>query len=363
MQVTWADIAFFLTMALAELPTGVVADTFGRKTSMMISTGINLFSAILFATASSFPMIMIANSLWAIGITFNSGAEVALFYESLKQEGREDEFTKMRGRLQVFAIIGIAISSGLGGIIGNNNLQLPFFMYAVTNAAALVVLLTIKDTPGEPDEETGETIPYRQMVNISFQAFLQRPILRYALLYGGAIIVGEHMIQVLFIQLHAVEIGMPISTIGFWIFGYQFAQMLGAANADLVKRRLGEWKLLVFGAVLVVLGLLSIGMISTWVGLALFSLASFAVTMIKPTKEKIILDSSPRAVRATILSIDSLIYQIIIVMLEPWIGWIGQRRGLPDAFVALSLISLVFLAVILTFWRRVWPKASEEALA
>lgn len=362
-QVTWTDIAFFLTMALAEIPTGVVADTVGRKASMMISTLINVFAAILFATATTFPMIMIANSLWAIGLTFNSGAEVTLFFETIKQVGRESEFIKLRGRLQVVMMAGAAFSSGLGGILGNIDLQLPFFVYAATNVLSFLVLLTMKDTPIELDEETGVQLPYRETVKVSWRAFRQRPILRYALLYGGMIIVGEHMIRVLFIQLHAVEIGMPISLIGFWVFGYQFAQMLGAASANRLEKRLGEWKLLVFGAGLVVVGLLVIGVIPTWVGLALFALASFAVTLIQPTKEKIILSHAPRAVRATILSIDSLIFQVMTVFFEPWIGLIGEKRGLADAFVALALISLVLLGVVLTLWRRAWQPVSEPASA
>ena len=91
-EVTFNDSAFWLTMALTEVPTGAVADTWGRKQSQLIGLGIVTVSVLGFALAPVYPLVLVANSLWAIGITFISGADLALFYDTLRALGREAEY-------------------------------------------------------------------------------------------------------------------------------------------------------------------------------------------------------------------------------------------------------------------------------
>ena len=89
-EVTLNDSAFWLTMALTEVPTGAVADTWGRKQSQVIGMIIATGSILMFALAPVYPLVLLANSLWAIGITFISGADLALFYDTLRELGREE---------------------------------------------------------------------------------------------------------------------------------------------------------------------------------------------------------------------------------------------------------------------------------
>ncbi len=88
-QVTLLNSAFWLTMVFTEVPTGAVADTLGRKQSQIIGMALSTGSLLLFALAPNYPLLLLANSLWAFAITFISGADLAFFYDTLRESGRE----------------------------------------------------------------------------------------------------------------------------------------------------------------------------------------------------------------------------------------------------------------------------------
>src|SRR6266498_685314 len=87
-QAALIDVTFFVAAALGEVPTGVVADTVGRKTSLLIGTALMCVSTLAWVLAPTLPLIMAAYVCLGIGYTFLSGAEDALFYESVQRTGR-----------------------------------------------------------------------------------------------------------------------------------------------------------------------------------------------------------------------------------------------------------------------------------
>ena len=103
-QVTLLDSAFWLTMVVTEVPTGAVADTLGRKQSQIIGMLLVAGSLLFFGLAPNYPLLILANSLWAFAITFISGADLAFFYDTLRELGRASEYPKYRGRLSAVAL-------------------------------------------------------------------------------------------------------------------------------------------------------------------------------------------------------------------------------------------------------------------
>src|SRR5512142_2574624 len=82
-EATFVDVAFWIAGTLGEVPTGMVADTFGRKTSLVVGAAVMSASIFAWAAAPTVPLIVLAYAGLAIGTTFLSGADDALFYESL----------------------------------------------------------------------------------------------------------------------------------------------------------------------------------------------------------------------------------------------------------------------------------------
>src|SRR6266516_3833076 len=87
-QAALIDVTFFVAAALAEVPTGIIADRFGRKTSLLIGTAMTAVSTFAWVFAPTLSLIVVAYICLGIGFTFLSGAEDALFYESVQLAGR-----------------------------------------------------------------------------------------------------------------------------------------------------------------------------------------------------------------------------------------------------------------------------------
>ena len=361
-QVTLLDSAFWLTMVFTEVPTGAVADTFGRKQSQIIGMVLATGSILLFGLAPNYALLILANSLWAFAITFISGADIAFFYDTLRELGREDEYPKYRGRLSAIVLGSIAISSMLGGLIGEINLVYTFLITAALMVVGTFFLMLLKEPPLEPDPETGKKLSYRQTLKVSFGAIRQLPGLRYILIYSSLLLLMPTAINITFIQPHTIAIGLPIAALGVIALVIRFFQVAGAANAGRVVKRLGEWNLLKLTPLILFVGLLLIGSLNSWVGIALFSMTGFTTAATMPTVENIINRQAPGSVRATILSIDSLIFKLLTAILEPGIGLVADSRGLPTAFLGMALVLGIVMPILFFGWRKIGLPAKQIKL-
>ena len=351
-EVTLNDSAFWITMALTEIPTGAVADTWGRKQSQVIGMVIATGSILMFALAPVYPLVLLANSLWAIGITFISGADLAMFYDTLRALGREDEYPRYRGRLQALVLVSIAVSSVLGGFIGEINLGATFIITAGFMMVATIFLLLLKDPPLEVDPRDPENRTYRQTLKMTYKALRTSPGLWYALLLSSIFPLLNGTIQVTFMQPYALSIGLPIAALGLVALGLRASQFTGALSAARIIRQFGEWNWLRAAPFLIVLGGVSLGIFNSVAGIALFAITGFASAVTGPLMERIILRQSPGSVRATILSVDSLFHRLLLALVAPVIGFIADSSNLAGAFVSVSLIFGLIVLVVFELWSR-----------
>jgi MFS family permease len=172
-----------MTTVLTEVPTGTVADTIRRKQSQIIGLVLSTGSILLFGLAPNYPHLILTNSLWALSITFVSGADKAMFYDTLRELGRESEYPKFRRQLSAVVLTSIAVSGALGGFVGEFNLAATFIITASLTAVAIIFLFWIKEPPLEPNPDTGNKLSYRQALSLAFGSFRQNVDLRYALVY------------------------------------------------------------------------------------------------------------------------------------------------------------------------------------
>jgi MFS family permease len=112
-QIALIDTFWWLTSSLSEIPTGVVADRFSRKLSLAVGAFLAGCGALLYGLAPTFTLFLVANGLAAVALTFGSGADEALLYESLQCLGRAEEYPKITGRARALARGMVAVASTL----------------------------------------------------------------------------------------------------------------------------------------------------------------------------------------------------------------------------------------------------------
>lgn len=150
-DVLWLESILLVSAIIFEVPTGIIGDILGRKTSLILGNIVILLSWIPWLLGSSFIEFAVAHALIGLGLAFSSGSDQALIYDDLKQAGRTGDMQRIMGMYGAWPLVGTAIASLVAGILANNqSLDEYYQLFLLTAGAqviALVILSTVKESP------------------------------------------------------------------------------------------------------------------------------------------------------------------------------------------------------------------------
>lgn len=353
-QITLVETVFWLARALGEIPTGVVADTVGRKTSLAIGVGLQSAGMLLYGIAPTFPLFMVANITWGVAATFLSGAQEALLYESLKLDGRENEYIKITGRAAAIGRAMMAVGSVVGGLLGAIDLVLPFIVAAIVGLITLAVVLTFEE-PRLPDGVQSDRKNYGEILRQSVRLMKRQPTLRHAILYLMTVPIVAFSLLVIFLQPQAVALGVPVAAIGFFVMMGNGAGMVGSLLAFRADERFGTGRVMVGVPSLLFIGLMVIVFIQTPIVLLVIAAVTLLTELVQPVIMNIIQNTTSDDVRATVLSFQSLLFTLVVAVVLPGLGFIADQWGLAAVYVALAAVLVVSSVALLATRPRGTP--------
>lgn len=359
-QVPIVDVTFWIAATLGEVPTGVVADTFGRKTSLTAGAALLSLGTLAWAFAPTMLLIMLAYAAMAVGTTFLSGAEEAFFYESLQSTERADEYTSLVGRAGATMLGATALGNLASGFLATVDLILPFLMAGLSLLVMLGIVLTFKET--HTKEESGGQVQksYRQILRESLAAMRVRPALRYSMFYLALVPLAAVIMETFFAQPQAVSLGIPLAGVGVIVMAMQLTNMTGSTWSDRIEAQFGERRVLYSAPVLIVSGLILLAVFQTVPALLIIGVIGFVTAALRPFVLSRVQDQVPNDIRATILSMQSLMFTMLVAISEPILGAVADQSGLPAAYFGLAA-GLSILSLLL-FWkgRHSFPQAATS---
>jgi MFS family permease len=352
-----ANAFFTMGMVLFEVPTGVVADTVGRRTSYLFGVvtlfGSTLLYLLLWQTGAPFAAWAVASILLGLGFTFFSGATEAWLVDGLNA-------TRYRGSLDAAFAKG-QVASGiamLGGTIGGGllaqwtNLGVPYLARAVLLGLTFVVAWrAMHDVGFAPKPRASVTSEMRRILRASLDHGLLNPPVRWLMLAApfaaGVSGYGFYAAQPYLLQLYGSSDSYAIAGLAAGLVAG--AQIAGGASASVVARafrRRTSVLLITSGvtaAVLAMMGLVS----NFWVALALLAVwgVMFAATM--PVRQALLNGLIPSAQRATVLSSDNLLGSAGGVVIQPALGKAADAWSYGPSYVLSAGIQLLVLPFIL----------------
>lgn len=251
-QAALLDVTFFVAAAIGEIPTGIVADMYRRKTSLTIGAALLRVGILGWTFAPTIPLILVAYVAMGIGLTFLTGAEDAFFYESIQITGREDDYARLVGRAGATFLGGLALGSALSGLFASINLTLPFLIAGLTDVVMLGVVLSFKEPEAKEKSDRKVRKPFREILGQAVALVRARPTLRYPMIYLALVPLASFMLKAVFIQPQVLALGLPIAAIGLIWSGIMITNMAGATWSDQVKAHLGEVQLLYMAPVVII---------------------------------------------------------------------------------------------------------------
>jgi len=362
--------AFFTAgQVLFEIPTGVVADTRGRRTSYLLGAATLLVSTLLYVW-----MWQVEAGLWGwalasiligLGFTFFSGAVEAWLVDALCANGYDGGLETIFARGQIVAGAAMLVGSIVGGFVAQfTNLGVPYILRAVLLGAVFVVaLVAMRDEGFTPHRGHGPLDEMKAVIGASLDHGWRNPPVRWLMLAApftaGAGIFAFYAMQPYLLELYGDESAFGIAGLAAAIVAG--AQVVGGLLVlqirRLVRRRTDA---LLAGASVSVIVLVALGITSTfWVALALISMWALTFAATAPIRQAYVNGIIPSEQRATVLSFDALMSSSGGVVAQPALGRAADVWGFSTAYVISGVITAAALP-FLAFARR--ERATSDAI-
>ena len=346
-QASLVDVMFFVAAAFGEVPTGIVADRFGRKTSLIAGAALLSVGILGWTFAPTLPLIMLSYFGMGVGYTFLSGAEDALFYESVQLAGRDD-YTRLVGRAGAAMLGALAVGSVASGLLASLNLILPMLVCGVSLLIMLGVVLTFKE-PQIEEQLGGQTArkSFRVILRQSFALMRARPTLLYPMIYLALVPIASFITETLFLQPQALALGVPLAGIGLLVMAAQLTDMVGSNWSDRFKSLFGEGRLIYTTPLLIFASLILLAAFQKLPVLVFIAVIGFFTSVIRPILLNRIQNEVSDDVRATIISMNSLMNTVIAAISQPTLGFVADRSGFPAAYVGFAgSLGILFLFLL-----------------
>ncbi len=346
-QIMLVETAFAITVLIMEVPSGYLADKFGRKKIIIAGTFFSFVGMLNYSFATTFELFIISEILIGLGCSFISGADSALLYDSLIELKKEDEYKKIEGRREALRTTSIGLAALLSGFFAMFSFRYNF--YITTIAAFASFLFALKLTETKTCCSTSSTI------KVKFSTVLKETIKHKELMLMiifSAIIFGFSTAHYFMSQQFLVLINTPLILIGIIFATANFAVAYLSLIAHKIEAKIGLIKSMLLASFFVAISFFILGAVPTLVGIIGVYTYQFARGIRTPIVKDFINKRTVSSIRATILSLDGFIGRGLFVLVAPIIGYFTTIIGFEKASILFSIVVIIGLLAIVILLKQ-----------
>lgn len=350
-----ANAFFTAGQVIFEIPTGIVADTRGRRTSFLLGT------ATLFATTIAYLWLWqikgpfwawaIVSALLGLGFTFFSGATEAWLVDGLKAAGFKKELDGVFAKGATATGIAMLTGTVAGGLVAQyTNLGVPYVMRIVAlGLTFLIAAFLMHDEGFTAKKRTSFFEEVRDVATESMEFGIRNAPIRWMMLSGffngGVAIFAFYAMQPYLLELYGQSDSYLIAGIAAAIVAG--AQIVGGLlvpfTGRLFRRRTS---LLIAGVMVSSVALFLIAVAGNfWIVLILLAAWSIVFAATGPVRQTYVNGIVPSEQRATVLSADNMFTSAGGVVSQPALGKVAEVWGYPASYLG----SAIFQALALPF--------------
>lgn len=358
-EVMQTQALFALTIAFCEVPSGYLADLWGRKRAI-------LSGAIL--CSIGFGMLFFARTFWefmayelilGVGISLNSGADLALLYDTQSHLNRNESNQSCSQHIaKLISLEGLAgaVAAILASLLTLWSLQLVVLVQAIIGLAPVLIAVTLIEAPRHISVN-GHRDNAQQIKSVITNKPLVLSIALAIIAFNLAAIYGFWLYQKFWESR-----GIPLTYFGYLWASHCIIRGLAARFANQVEMFLGSQKTLMMIALLNLFGLAGMVLCPGLTGV----FVAFVLPVARGLSSVILADGLNKRLdgefRATVNSIVSLGFRGIFIVTGPFLGVLVDHRGVETGLLVLSCILTPVFALVLVFLFNS-IKAEKEHLA
>lgn len=321
-QIGLAETVFHITSLICEIPSGILADVFGRKTMLIISSIMRMIGNAVMILSCNFPMVALSIAFQALSYNFSSGSGDALAYDSLKKAGISERFEKYGSdQLIIYRLFGglSTLCVGIALFVGH---RIAYGIDIAIVILQILVLLSLHEIRGEERIESGSFAgileEFRSVIGESI-SFMKRAKRAMGLMLCNSLVGAVDILLLFFLQARLPEKGMP-----GWVLGAALLLMEtgGIAGSKLILKfpRLRYKTVFVITAGLVLAGLAAEH--AAWYPVMVLGgfLSALGDDALQVRTNAVLQDMFPSQQRATLTSLESFSFSMVMIVLSPLAG-------------------------------------------
>jgi MFS family permease len=364
-----ANAFWTVGQVLFEVPTGVVADTWGRRTSYLLGALTLAAATALYWVAwemqAPFWAWAATSALLGLGYTFFSGATEAWLVDALKHTGFEGSLDSVFSKAQIVGGAAMLSGSVAGGLIAQwTNLGVPYLLRSAALVVTLVVaFVSMRDWGFAPARGKGPVDEMRHVFTSSLRHGFGNPPVRWMMLSSpflfGVVAFAGYATQPYLLRLYGDERAYSIAGLAAAIIaGAQIAGGMASARIRRLFRR--RTSALLTGALVSTGALALLGVTTSfWVAVALLVVWGLLFAATLPIRQAYLNGLIPSEQRATVLSFDNLLGSSGGVVIQPSLGRVADAWSYSTSYLVGAAINLLAVPLMV---RARQERASSDAI-
>lgn len=343
---SWEQIALVTSIGLfvqllLELPSGAIADLWGRKNTVLLGRFLGVIGFTLFFFANNFWMFVIANTLYLSNWAFESGALSALLFDSLKENKiNENEYEKITADTFFWCTIGMAIASAIGGYFYYISSRLPYLFTAAVAFGAFITAFGLE----EPNLDT---------VKVNFKVYLKQNWDGFLHIFRNSKIRAVSLFSVLIDFVAYVGLwylyeprlasgGFPATWLGLLVSGTYLVRAFGTKLIPFVLK-LGDTKIPIFLTLFQIVGSALSFIENKFGAVSSVYLRKMSDGIRYPILSRLQNVEIESRYRATSLSAISLLSNVLISAVGPIIGFMMDNGSVSSVLGYFAIVGLVLV--------------------
>jgi predicted MFS family arabinose efflux permease len=321
------NTVYALTAIVFEVPTGALADRFGRCRAMMLGSLLMAIGCVVDFNGRDFWTFALGEGLLALGMTLTSGADSAYLYDLLLAYGREHEYRRREGSATAAKLLGAAAALVAGGFVGRHAPAVTYAATACVCAAAALVAMMMREPPFTREDDSD----FLHGMAHAARAVVMKPPLRFAV--GFSVLVFTLLRMGLYLYPPYLNTaGLDTAWVGIVLALLYVVGAIGAQRIESVRRRLGETGLVWMMPLALAASYALLGRFFAVWGVALLAVQSLVNGLYSPfSKELLNREIADSGQRATVLSVESMARRLAFGAFAPVAGLLIDSHGLNAA--------------------------------
>ena len=356
LQIGLLESIFHGTSLLCEIPSGMLADRFSYKTNLYLARLASIVSSILILFGKgNFWIYAVAMMVNAWSYNFDSGTSTAFLYDSAVEAGQKDRYLQISSFLSGVAEITRTLGTVVAGFFIHGALAWTYLIAIVLSLLSILLIFLMK----EPESKSGERnhLTIKRILVVVKQEWQEKPVLFYWMFTYQ--LVGTIMCMFYFYYQQKISdlVSWQVSLI--MLIGSGF-NLLAVYLASQIGKKWNSNRVFPTLVALTGLALLLVFSGTPFAFLLVYLLTNTLYAVYQPIYFNDLQGYLPSSVRATMLSINSMLFSLSMFVIFPLTGWLIDRWGLVAVFLVLGFILLLSYPILIIGLTRMGKLLNQD---